>query len=115
MAGIYYGSSAGHDVDLDYLPMVLQSEHGRVLMGLNSPGAAGRNRTIRIGQLLDEEVPLPPLNEQQDIVAAFRMTEQRLQSLAAKVGEAIDLLKELGTALISAAVTGRINVREEEV
>ena len=45
----------------------------------------------------------------------FRMTEQRLQSLAAKVGETIDLLKELRTALISAAVTGRINVREEEV
>ena len=83
-------------------------------MRLNPPGAVG-NRNIRIGQLLDEEVPLPPLDEQQDVVTAFRMTEQRLQSLAAKVGETIDLLKELRTALISAAVTGRINVREEEV
>ena len=65
--------------------------------------------------MLDEEVSLPPLDEQQDVVTAFRMAEQRLQSLAAKVGEAIDLLKELRTAPISAAVTGRINVREEEV
>ena len=115
MAGIYYGTKAGHGVDLDCLPMFLQGEYGRALVGLNSSGAAGRNRNIRIGQLLYEEASLPPLEEQQDVVAAFRMTEQRLQSLAAKVVEAIDLLKELRTALISAAVTGRINVRKEEV
>ena len=100
-------------VDLDYLLMFLQSEHGRALMALNSPGAAGRNRTIRIDAFLDEEIPLPPLKEQQKIVAAFRSNEQRLQSLSARVHEAVGCLKELRTALISAAVTGRIDVREE--
>ncbi len=98
-------------VHLDYLLMFLQSEHGRAIMGLNSPGAAGRNRTIRIDAFLDEEIPLPPLEEQQEVVSAFRSNEQRLQSLSAKVGEATDRLKELRTALISAAVTGRIDVR----
>ena len=82
-------------------------------MGLNSPGAAGRNRTIRIDAFLNEEVSLPPLKEQQEIVSAFRKEEQRLQSLSAKIREAIDRLKELRAALISAAVTGRIDVREE--
>ena len=100
-------------VDLDYLFMFLQSEHGRALMALNSPGAAGRNRTIRIDAFLEEEIPLPPLKEQQEIVTAFRSNEQRLQSLSAKVREAIGCLKELRTVLISAAVTGRIDVREE--
>ena len=100
-------------VHLDYLLMFLQSEHGRALMGLNSPGAAGRNRTIRIDAFLNEEVSLPPLKEQQEIVSAFRKEEQRLQSLSAKIREAIDRLKELRAALISAAVTGRIDVREE--
>ena len=100
-------------VHLDYLLMLLQSEHGRALMGLNSPGAAGRNRTIRIDAFLDEEIPLPPLKEQQEIVTAFRDNEQRLQSLSVRVHEAIGCLKELRTALISAAVTGRIDVREE--
>ena len=98
--------------DLDYLLMFLQSEHGRGLMGLNSPGAAGRNRTIRIDSFLEEEIPLPPLEEQREIVAIFRPAEQRLQSLAGKVGEAMNRLKELRTALISATVTGRIDVRE---
>ena len=100
-------------VDLDYLLMFLQSEHGRGLMGLNSPGAAGRNRTIRMDSFLEEEVPLPPLGEQREIVTIFRRDERRIQSLAGKVREAVDLLKELRTALITAAVTGRIDVREE--
>ena len=99
-------------VDLDYLLMFLQSEHGRGLMGLNSPGAAGRNRTIRMDSFLEEEVPLPPLEEQREIVTVFRRDERRLQSLAGKVREAVEQLKELRTALITAAVTGRIDVRE---
>ena len=82
-------------VHLDYLLMLLQSEHGRALMGLNSPGAAGRNRTIRIDSFLDEEIPLPPLEEQKRIVTVFRGNEQRLQSLSTKVSAAIELLKEL--------------------
>ena len=100
-------------VDLDYLLMFLQSGHGRGLMGLNSPGAAGRNRTIRMDSFLEEEVPLPLLEEQREIVATFRSNEHQLQSLSGKVREAVERLKELRTALISAAVTGRIDVREE--
>ena len=100
-------------VHLDYLLMFLQSEHGRALMALNSPGAAGRNRTIRIDAFLDEEIPLPPLEEQQKTVTAFRRNERRLQSLSSKVSVAIRRLNEFRAALISAAVTGRIDVREE--
>jgi hypothetical protein len=37
----------------------------------------------------------------------------RIDALVAKVREAIERLKELRTALISAAVTGKIDVREE--
>jgi len=36
-----------------------------------------------------------------------------VDALVAKVRDAIDRLKELRTALISAAVTGKIDVREE--
>ena len=101
------------DVDLDYFLMVLQSDQGRSLMEVNSPGAAGRNRTLRIGQFLDEELPLPPINAQRAIVAAFRGEERRVAALEGKVREAIDHLKEFRTALISAAVTGKIDVRED--
>ncbi len=99
-------------VDLDYLLMVLQSDQGRCLMEINSPGAAGRNKTIRINQFLDEELPLPPPHAQRAIVAAFRDQEARLSVLTHKTVQAIHLLKESRAALISAAVTGKIDVRE---
>ena len=41
------------------------------------------------------------------------METARIDALIAKVREAGDRLKELRTALISAAVTGKIDVREE--
>lgn len=100
------------EVHLDYLLLFLQSQTGRGLMGINSPGAAGRNRTIRLDQFLDEEMALPPLAEQIEIVVTFRREESRLGALLSKVRDAIDRLKELRTALISAAVTGKIDVRE---
>ena len=100
-------------VDLDYLLMVLQSDQGRRLMEVNSPGAAGRNKTLRIGQFLEEELPLPNLEVQRATVASFRKKEGRLSTLGAKIRQAIDNLKEFRTALISAAVTGKIDVREE--
>lgn len=100
-------------VDLDHALMLLQSEQGRALMGLNSPGAAGRNRTIRLDSFLDEEIPLPPLEVQRDIVRTFRVHEGLLGIVAAKTRTLLDRLAELRTGLISAAVTGRIDVRGE--
>ena len=58
------------------------------------------------------KVGLPPFDEQRVIVDALDRDEERYRALVAKVREAIDRLKELRTALISAAVTGKIDVRE---
>ena len=56
---------------------------------------------------------LPPVTEQCNIAAFLDIETARLDSLIAKVREAIEHLRELRTALISAAVTGSIDVREE--
>ena len=58
-------------------------------------------------------VPTPPLAEQQAIVTFLDQETAKLNSLVAKVNQAIELLREKRTALISAAVTGQIDVREE--
>jgi type I restriction enzyme S subunit len=100
------------EVELDYLLMLFQTEHGRALMEVNSPGAAGRNKTIRVDQFLDELVPLPPVAQQREIVRRFRSDEARLGGLVGQLREAIERLKELRTALISAAVTGKIDVSQ---
>lgn len=55
----------------------------------------------------------PPDAEQRSIAAFLDRETARVDALIAKVRDAIDRLKELRAALISAAVTGKIDVREE--
>ncbi len=55
---------------------------------------------------------LPPLTEQHAIAEHLDRETAKLDALAAKVREAVERLKELRAALISAAVTGRIDVRD---
>jgi len=54
---------------------------------------------------------VPPEVEQRSIAAFLSRETARIDALIAKVREAIGRLKELRTALISAAVTGKIDVR----
>ena len=68
---------------------------------------------INIGLLSSIIVPLPPLNEQADILSVLDRETARIDALVAKIREGIEKLKEYRTALISAAVTGKIDVRGE--
>ena len=56
---------------------------------------------------------IPEIDEQRTVVAFLDRETARIDALVAKVREAIERLKEYRTALISAAVTGKIDVREE--
>ena len=58
-------------------------------------------------------IVLPPLKEQQAIADQLDRKTSRIDDLKEKVKHGIDRLKEYRTALISAAVTGQIDVRDE--
>jgi type I restriction enzyme S subunit len=57
--------------------------------------------------------PNPPQLEQSAIASYLDTETAKLDTLVAKVEEAIERLQEYRTALITAAVTGKIDVREE--
>ena len=57
-------------------------------------------------------IPVPKKSEQRAIATFLDRETAKIDALVAKVREAIDRLKELRTALISAAVTGKIDVRQ---
>jgi len=56
--------------------------------------------------------PIPPVHEQKVIVDYLQLQLARLDNLMLKTERSIELLKEHRAALITAAVTGKIDVRE---
>ena len=66
---------------------------------------------LTIGVLNNFEVPFPPSGERYRIVKFLETETAKFDTLTAEAQRAIDLLQERRTALISAAVTGQIDVR----
>jgi type I restriction enzyme S subunit len=91
----------------EYLFALLCTTHGDFLLNENSRGAAGRNRPLNIGSLLKEKVPIPNMHVQEQVASLFH----RRKALACEVARQERLLEERRSALISAAVTGQIDVR----
>jgi hypothetical protein len=56
---------------------------------------------------------VPPLPEQHRIVASLDTATARTNRVVVSVKDAIEGLREYRSALITAAVTGKIDVREE--
>ncbi|SMF97871.1 type I restriction enzyme, S subunit [Methylomagnum ishizawai] len=63
----------------------------------------------------DLKICLPPLEEQAQILSNIAKESKRLDALAGKTQHSIDLLKERRAALITAAVTGQIDLRGETI
>ena len=57
------------------------------------------------------EIAVPPIDEQLAIEYAIHGEIEKLDALSAEAERGIELLQERRTALISAAVTGKIDVR----
>ena len=59
------------------------------------------------------QIPFPPQEEQRGIVDLIQKETGNYETLQRKIRESISKLREYRTALISAAVTGKIDVRQE--
>ena len=93
-----------------YLSSVLQSDFGR--QKLESIQTGGMHPHLNCGNVKFLEVPIPPLAEQTAIIEFLKTETAKFDTLSAEAQRAIDLLQERRTALISAAVTGQIDVRQ---
>ena len=69
-------------------------------------------KTIGMGDVKSLVTPVPPLPEQAAIASYLETTLSDLDELMNEAGLAVDFLQERRTALISAAVTGQIDVRD---
>lgn len=91
----------------EYLLALLSTEHGAFLLNEHSRGAAGRNRPLNIDSLLKEKIPVPSIRDQELIAEAVHARQRAIQDSMV----AIELLNQRRNALISAVVTGQIDVR----
>ena len=93
-----------------FLAFVMNSAYGRAYFtatSKQSTNLASTNST----KLRNLPVPLPGLDDQVEIKRWTERESRRIDTLVTKVRQAINHLREFRTALISAAVTGKIDVR----
>ena len=69
--------------------------------------------SLRMPMLQNFPVSLPPFHEQRVIAAFLDGAMERVGDLCSRVETAIERLQEYRTALITAAVTGKIDVRDD--
>ncbi|MEO9249667.1 MAG: restriction endonuclease subunit S [Gemmatimonadaceae bacterium] len=86
---------------------------GKGILGAVVEEASHGTRVIRMDEWRSVVVALPPIEEQNAIVAYLDAEVARIDAIVAKIRASIGHLKEFRTAIISAAVTGKIDVRKE--
>ncbi|WP_160167195.1 restriction endonuclease subunit S [Rhodopirellula europaea] len=71
----------------------------------------GLKEGLSLTNVAETPICLPPVSEQEDIVNYLDKTESKMRRLREIADDQVELLQERRTALISAAVTGKIDVR----
>lgn len=94
-----------------YLAFFMSSPTARKLIEIEATGASSSMLNIGQGTILEMPIPCPPLEEQVKIKNKIISETWKLLNLAGQALELKKMLEERRSALISAAVTGKIDVR----
>lgn len=84
---------------------------GHFLLDYNSRGAAGRNRPLNPRYLIKENIPVPSIALQEELIEMIK-SENYLKSI---INREIAFVEEYKTILIAEAVRGKIDVRNFEI
>lgn len=100
------------EVDSRYLLYFFKTNHHvqaivPLMSGINLP-------RLRIGDLLQQEIPLPPLNEQRRIAAKIEELQSRSKKAREALAEAENLLEQLRQSVLHAAFTGKLTAAWRE-
>ena len=78
---------------------------------LDTAAYGGTKIQLSLSDVADLPLTVPPIDEQDRIVEYLDAETTKLDDLTTEARHTIELLKERRSALISAAVTGKIDVR----
>jgi len=116
--GIGFGSTEFHvlransNIDRHYLAYIVQSDPFRKLGEASMIGAAGQKR-VPESFILNFKQAYPPIDEQVEIAKFLDREISNIDKIINKLNQQITTIQEYRQALITAAVTGQIDVREK--
>lgn len=94
----------------EFIAYLLNSDFGRMVV--NDISVEGTRKRVSLGDFKSTRFVFPPLKESLDIVRYLTSECEKLSCTIAKATQAVAFMQERRTALISAAVTGKIDVRD---
>ena len=106
-----YRLKASNQIQSEFLAALI-AVLGRSEVEVEATGASSSMVNIAQSVILNLKIGLPPKKEQSEIIAAVNAGTTRLDTLITKTELSLNLLKERRSALITAAVTGQIDLRE---
>jgi len=98
-------------INVEFLAACLLSRVGRNQIEIFARGSSGTMPKITQGHVKSLIVPLPPIDEQGEIVAYLDMQCANIDKLISELNYEIALFAEYRTRIISDVVTGKLDVR----
>ncbi|QND83912.1 Type I restriction-modification system specificity subunit S [Chromobacterium vaccinii] len=105
--------SAGKEIHPYYLPWLLRGSAEESLRRLDEAGHG--TKALRMEAWLSMQLPVPPEHEQVSIFNFIKEKLKEIDGLTAQTERALELLRERRSSLISAAVTGKVDVRNWQI
>lgn len=103
-----YSFNVGHN-NPHFIALILGTHLYRDLIEIEATGTSDSMQNISLHSILDLPMNVPTLDEQNERVARLQTTLRTMDTLIIGVHEMLSLLRERREALITAAVSGRID------
>jgi type I restriction enzyme S subunit len=111
LSDLNYGVSLVDDADPHFVVYALGSGKVRHQISLFSKGTSPSMQKISQRDIRELQISLPSIDEQRRVVAYLDEQTAKIDTLIAETERFIELSRERRSALITAAVTGQIDVR----
>lgn len=113
LCDLIYKITHTNDVNNRYLMYWFMSSAAKAQIKIDARGSSMSMAKISQSHIKSWMIPIPPLAEQNEYVNYLDHNLAKLEAIEKEVKRSVTLLKEQRTALISAAVTGKIDVRNQ--
>jgi type I restriction enzyme S subunit len=110
LSDLTYGLTVSSEVVPPYVALAMRSHKTRSDVAAAAKGTSPSMQKLSQSDVLNLVIPFPPLHEQRAIVARLDAETAKIDALIAKAEQFIALSKERRAALITAAVTGQLDI-----